>query len=152
MRIYLALNFERFCKCNWKTINQIVKESWWVTTQSKIPLFRYKERVGSRKYKTGDLCASWLSLTCAWGELTNTVLARWSKTFSAVTSHVKSMYCWYHVMRTALHHEGLLPETHNPSLILRQTSGMFKLGISDQYSLKLSMSSELRKLRNYHSS
>lgn len=86
-------------------------ENW---TQSKISLFRYKERMGSRKYKIGNLCASWLSLTCAWGELANTALARWSKSFSSVTSHVNSIYCWYHVMITALHHEGLPPQILQP--------------------------------------
>ena len=55
-----------------------------------------------------------------------------------IITHTKSMYHAYNVMKIALIICGLLPKTHNPSLIIRKTS--YKHFEGHWYSSKLSRS------------
>lgn len=76
-------------------------------------------------------CAQWL-LPATAGEgikeelhsqnLANTTSARWSRSTSLVKSHLDNINLWQDAMRGALHLGAFLPQTHKPSLVMRETS------------------------------
>ena len=69
----------------------------------------------SRVWKGGEGMSNF-----TWGNLTNTTLARWPRSTTAVLSPFHSVYPWYHVMRMVHHLRHLLPKIDKPSIIIKK--------------------------------
>lgn len=98
-------------------------------------------------------CKDEKGITLQHTDLTNTVLARWSRLSSTVMSHADSMLPWYEEMGghfapvTGLPAQKPEPQSNHLSKYQTNPSWVSFDKIPDPYSSKLSMSSKTRKSR-----